>query len=140
MPDIQLTVIDPVTGLVTLALPDRPKVLTGMALLTQVVTLQLLKNIGRDVFDYTEGSDLRAAIGQYNLSSDNAQTDLRSLAITAVRKIEREIIDGQGQLGTPEERLKKLDLQDVVFDDATATGLFKVKIVNEVGDTQDVVV
>lgn len=139
MPDIQITVKDG-DGLVTLDLPDSPKVVRGMNLLVQIVVLKILKNFNRDVFDPAEGTNFRDDIGKFNFSFGDFD-EVRLNVVTKIQKIEQDIIEEQGtNIGSPDERLRKLRLLDVAADPGTGSLAVRVQILNESGNTRDVVV
>lgn len=139
MPDIQLTVVD-ASGIVTLELPSSPKMLRGIDLLAQVVALSILKNFDRDVFDPAEGTNFRDDIGKFNFSFDDLD-EVRLNAVTKIQKIEQDIIEGQGtDVGSPDERLRKLRVLDVAADPDTGSLAVRVQILNESGNTRDIVV
>jgi len=138
--DIKITNIDPLTGLVTLGLNNNTKTVSNMDLLAQIVSLKLLKTFDQDVFDPKEGTDFRADIGQYNFAADDVE-EIRLLAVSQIQKIEQDIIEEQGtNLGTPSERLLKLRLMDIAGDVDTGSVAIRVQIVNESGNTRDIVV
>jgi hypothetical protein len=138
MPDIQILQIDEQTGLVSLGMGRSPKMLSGIELLAQVVSLGFLKNTGRDVIDPADGTGLRDAIGQYNFSTGD---ELKVLVIQRAKALEKDILAKQSA-GTidPTERLKKLLVLNVAADTSTGTVLAKVRVVNEAGGTQDILV
>jgi len=141
MAEIQITKIDPATRLVTVELPNTPKRLTGIDALIQIVALAYLRNPGRDVFDPDEGSGLRGAIGQFNLSDSGAEEEFRTLVIQRTDKIQDEILSNQGtDISDPTEQLKKLEIVDLAFDSVTNEGAIRVKLINEVGDSREIIV
>lgn len=138
MPDLQVVQFDPKTGVASLALGTSPKMLNGIDLLKQVVALHYLKNPGQDVLDPNEGSGLRAAIGQYNFG-DPAEVKL--LFIQRTQVIEKDILNKQPiGVGTPEERLKKLAVLDAAYDQDTGVLVGSVQIINEAGDSTNILV
>ena len=143
MPDLQITQIDPTTGIVTLGLGISPPLLTGLDLLVQLVTLTFLKDPGgRDVIQPTAGSGLRAAMGQYNITSGNNDiTQVNLLMIQQTKVVEQQILQNQeGTTSDATERLNSLQVLDVGFDPQSDEALLRVQIINEAGDVTDVIV
>lgn len=138
MPDIQLIQFDPTTGLAKLGMGRAPKILTGIDLLAQIVVLSYLRNPGRDVIDPSEGSGLRDAIGQYNLTSND---EIKILVVQRTKLVENEILGRQASsTGEPTERLKKLTVLDVASDLSSGQVLARVRLVSEAGDMTDILV
>lgn len=138
--DLQITIVDETTGLVTLGLPRVPKILTGLDKLVQLVALSFLRNPGKSVFWPTEGSGLRADIGFYNYH-DVAGAEIRVRAVQAVKDVEAEIIARQDpNSGSPDERLQKLELRDFAFDPETYRAILAVQIVAESGDNTNLLI
>jgi hypothetical protein len=140
MADIQITQLDPKTGIVSLGLTNAPKTLSGILLLAQVVALSYMRNPGKDVIDPTEGSGLRGDIGQYNFDPNDPST-VRLLCISRTKIVQAEVLARQqGTTINPVERLASLRVQTVAFDSTTYDTLLQVQITNEAGDTTTVVV
>lgn len=138
MPDIQIIQVDSETGLTTLGMGNSPKILTGISLLAQVVSLSFLRNPGRDVFAPTEGSGIRAEIGQFNFTQED---ELKLLVMQRTKVVEKEVIGRQtAEVGNASERLKKLTVTDIATDITNARVLARVRITSEAGDTTDVLV
>lgn len=138
MPDISIVNFDPITGEVSLGLGNTPRVIDGMDLLKQIVVLAYLRNPGQSVIDPDEGSGVRAAIGQYNFVEGD---EIKVLFIQRTQAIEQEIIGRQeGATTAPEERLKKLVVIDVAFDETTNSVAGRTQIINQAGDTSDIIV
>jgi hypothetical protein len=136
--DFQVIQFDETTGLARMALPAVPKKISGNDKLVQIVVLSFLRNSGRDVFAPVEGSGLRSAMGQYNFVGVG---EIRTLCIQRTKVVESEVISRQrSDVGTPEERLKKLIVLDVATDETTGETLMRVQIINEAGDVTDVLV
>jgi len=138
MSDIQIVQFDKITGIARLALTNSPKTLDGMDKLVQIVVLGFLRNPGRDVIDPGEGSGFRQAIGQYNFTED---TEVKLLAVQRTTVVEQEILSRQevGN-GVPTERLKSLKILDVGVDSSTFSAFLNVQIINEAGDTTNILV
>lgn len=137
MSDIQVVLFDKVTGLASLGMGDSPKLLTGLPKLIQIVVLTFLKNPGRDVLDFEEGSGVRADVGQYNFSTGD---DIKLLAIQRTKEVETQVIDRQPTQTDPTEKLKKLTILDVAADPLNGSMVLRVQIFNEAGDTADILV
>ena len=138
MSDLSLIRTDPVTGVVSLAMGQTARAVTGIDLLVQLVALSFLRNPGRDVLDPDEGSGLRAAIGQHNISDSE---ELRLLVVQRTRSVEREILSRQTtSVTSPEERLSKLNVLDVASDETGGRVLIRVQVINEAGGSVDILV
>jgi len=138
MPDIQIIQFDPSTGLGTVRLSNTAKRLTGVDLLAQVVALSYLRNPGQDAIDPVEGSGIRQDIGQINIGSED---EAKLLVMQRTRLVEREVISRQTVgLGDPTEKLKSLTVLDVAADLVESRVVTRVKIVNEAGQSTDILV
>jgi len=137
MPDIQIIQFDPNTGVGTVTLGNNPKKLTGIDLLAQVVALSYLRNPGQDVIAPTEGSGVRADIGQTNITSAD-QASL--LLMQRTKTVETEVISRQLASDDPSEKLKSLTVISVAADLSNAAVSAMVKIVNETGETTTILV
>jgi hypothetical protein len=138
MPDIQIIQVDPKTGLTTMGMGNSPKILTGINLLAQVVSLSFLRNPGRDVFAPTEGAGIRADIGQFNFTQED---ELKLLVMQRTKVVEKEVIGRQtAGIGDPAERLKKLTVLDIATDLQNSRVVARVRLTSEAGDTTDVLV
>ena len=138
--DYQVITFDPITGLASYGIPPVPRILKGLDKLVQVVVLYFLRNPGKSVLAPTEGSGLRAAIGVYNFTDDGG-AELRSLCVQRARAGQLEIISRQSPgSGTPSERLRSLTVTNFAFDADTGQTLLGVKIVNEAGDSSNILV
>lgn len=138
--DYQLVTFDETTGLARYGIPTVPKIITGLDKLVQIVVLSFLRNPGQSVLAPNEGSGLRAAIGKYNYSQNN-YGDIENLAIQRTRAVQQEVISRQDpQQGTPDERLKQLVIKDFAFDTTTGQAMLRVQIINETGNSSDVLV
>lgn len=138
MSDIEIVQFDPDTGLATLGLGNSPKILTGMDKLKQIVVLAYLRNPGQDIFDPQEGSGLRAEIGQFTFVEGD---EVSALFVQRTQGVEKEIIDRQeGTVSDASEKLKKLSVLDVAFDQTSSSLLGRVQIINQAGDVTDILV
>ena len=138
--DYQVVTFDPNTGVLTFGIPPVPTILTGIQLLVQVVVLSYLRNPGRSVLAPTEGSGLRGDIGQYNYS-DTSGDEIRALCVQRTRAVQLEIISRQDpSSGSPTERLQQITLTNFAFDVTTAVTLLGVKVINEAGDSANILV
>lgn len=137
--DIQLTIKDS-NGFISLGLTDNPKRLTGIDLLVQIVALKILKTLDQDVFDPKEGTGIRSDIGTYNFAQGDIE-EVRLMIIEKVKKVELEIIVEQGtSIGTVSERLRELRVLDLVIDPDNASVAARIQVINESGNTKDIVV
>lgn len=136
--DFQMVVFDPNTGLASLQIPTVPRKISGIEKLVQIVVLTLLKNGGRDVFEPEVGSGLRGAIGQYNFTEGE---EVKNLVVQRIRAIEQQIIGFQaGEMISPTEKLKRLEVLGVGFDPATYQTLVKVQVFSEAGQSRNVMI
>lgn len=136
--DFQLVTFDPDTGLASYGIPTVPKIITGIDKLVQVVVLSFLRNPGRSVLAPVEGSGLRADIGQYNIVDG---TELRAHAIQRTRAVQQEVLGRQNPgTGTPSERLKSLQVKNFAYDEQTGRAMLFVQIINEAGDSTNVLI
>lgn len=136
--DFQITTVDSTTGRVTLGIPRVPRVLTGIDKLAQVVTLQVLRNPGRDLLSPEQGAGFRAMIGQYNFVDPK---EVQGVVVQKIKLMETQLIAAQlPGVGTPDERLKKLVLQDLAFDDVTRELLVRIRVINELDQETDLLV
>ena len=137
--DIQLSVKDE-NGFITLGLPDNPKRLSGIDLLVQIVALKVLKTFDQDVFDPKEGAGVRSDIGTYNFAQGDIE-EVRLMIIQKIKKVEQDIIVEQGtSIGTLAERLRELRVLDLAIDPDNASVAARIQVINESGNTKDIVV
>jgi hypothetical protein len=138
--DYQVITFDPNTGLASYGIPTPPAILTGMPLLVQVVVLSYLRNPGRSVLAPTEGSGLRGDIGKYNYS-DTSGDEIQALCVQRTRAVQLEVVSRQDPSGgVPSERLSSLSVTNFAFDASTGQTLLGVKIINEAGDSTNILV
>lgn len=136
--DFQIINYDKETGLASLGIPPVPRKISGIEKLVQVVVLTLLKNGGRDIFEPDVGSGLRAAIGQYNFTEGD---EVKNLVVQRIRAVEQQILSFQaGALVSPAEKLKRLEILGVAFDEATFQTLIRIQVFSEAGQNRDVIV
>lgn len=136
--ELQITQIDPVTGVVTMGIPPVPRILRGIDKLAQIVTLYMLRNPGQDVLDPTEGTGFRDMIGQYNFTSPE---EVRAVVSQRIKQAEKQLLAAQPVgVGTASERLKSLTLKDMVFDSGTSGLFVRIRLVSEAGSEADLVV
>lgn len=135
--DIQVIKVDPETRLVSFEL--QPKKPTGILKLVQIVVLSLLDVPGQDVLDPDRGSGIPALVGS-NIDLSDPQEILAEVA-QSVRKTEREILDSQiGIDDDPSERLRQIQIVDLVPGEQIDQIFLKLRVVNESGRSADVVV
>lgn len=138
--DYQVVTFDSVTGLASYGIPTVPKVIKGLPKLVQIVVLSFLRNPGKSVLAPNEGSGLRAAIGTYNYSNDGG-AEVRALCVQRTRAVQLEVVSRQSpSSGAPSERLKSLTLTNFAFDINTGNTMLGVKIINEAGDSTNILV
>jgi len=135
--DFAITITDPVTNIVSIGIPKVPKILTGLAKLIQVVVLDFLRNPGRDVLNPTSGAGFRAMIGQYNYSLGGKE--ITAQVIRVVKQRQAAILAEQATApGDPSEMLSTIVVQDMAFDATSSDLVVRVKVTNQSGSSQDV--
>jgi hypothetical protein len=136
--EIQVVHFNPNTGEASIYLDDSPKTLQGMDKLVQIVVLEFLRNPGQDVILPMEGSGLRAELGQFNFADSS---EVKLLIVQRTQLVEQRVLQNQ-EVGvtSPTERLKALKILNIGLDPDTAQALLRVQIINEAGDTTDVLV
>lgn len=134
--DIQVIDVHPQTRVVSFVI--KPKKLTGISKLIQLVVLSLLNVPGQDVLDPDRGGGLPSLLGS-NISP-NDSTEIFADVVQRVKKSQREIIDAQiGLNDDPEEKLQ--EIQIVSIDNGNIDEIFiRLRIVNELGRATDIVV
>lgn len=134
--DIQVIDIDQASRRVYFAL--RPKKVTGISKLIQVVVLSLLTVPGRDVLDPDKGGGLPALVGS-NIDP-NDSTEIFGEVVQRVKKSQKEIIEAQVGLNEdPEERLQELQIVSITQGASADEVFVKIRVINEAGRTADVV-
>lgn len=135
-PDIQVVIIDQVTRRASFGI--RPKKLTGLAKLIQIVVLSLMNNPGRSVLDPERGGGLPDLIGR-NFDPDDP-TELFADIAQSVKRTQSEIIQAQIGLNEDDEgKLRELKIVGVTPGADIDEVLVTLKIVNEAGQSTDVV-
>jgi hypothetical protein len=138
MPDIQITRVDPNTGITSMGMGLTPKILTGMDLLAQIVVLTYLKDPGKDVLVPNDGAGLRAAIGQYNFTGSN---EIKLLVLQRTKFVEQSILAKQtGTSADPTERLARLVVTAIAEDSTTGNVVVRIRVTNEASQAKDVLV
>lgn len=135
--EILLIYIDPQTKRVTLKI--QPRVASGVLKLTQIVLLSLLNVPGQDVLDPELGGGIPELIG-FNFGEGEIN-EIAAEVTRRVRKTETEVLDQQiGLTITPSERLKEIQIVDIQPGATIDTVFVRLRIVNELGQQQDVVI
>jgi len=140
MDDFKVYTRDPITGQVTLEVPNPPQKISGLDKLVQVVILALLNDPGRSAFYPTNGSGIPSLVGS-NISSED-QTEVLAEISSKVDKIEEEILDSQSDLENedPSERLREI----IVLNAETGVNidevLLELRVVSESGEEINLVV
>lgn len=134
--EIQIIDVDSVTRMVSFKL--KPRKITGISRLMQIVILSLLNVPGQDVLDPSLGGGLPAMLGM-NISP-NDSTEVYGEAVQRVKKTEREVLAAQiGLDDPPEERLRGLQVVDL-RNGEDGELLVRIRVINEVGQASDMVV
>jgi hypothetical protein len=135
--DIQLINIDPTTREITFKM--QPKVVSGILKLTQTVVLSLLNITGQDILDPELGGGIPELIG-FNFGEGDLD-EIRAEITRRVRKSETEVIEQQIGLDVPpSERLEEIRIVGIDEGDAIDSILIRLRILNELGQQQDVVI
>lgn len=135
--EILLIYIDPQTKRVTLKI--QPRVASGVLKLTQIVLLSLLNVPGQDVLNPEDGGGIPELIG-FNFGEGEIN-EIAAEVTRRVRKTETEVLDQQiGLTITPSERLKEVQIVDIQPGATIDTVFVRLRIVNELGQQQDVVI
>lgn len=134
--DIQCVFIDPVTKGVSLRLGS--KIVTGPSKLFQIVVLSLLNVPGKDVLDPSLGGGMPEIVGLNFDATD--RTEVFAEVARRVKKTQTEILQAQiGSNAPASERLRELHIIDIVVGATADAADLKLRIVNELGQTQDLV-
>lgn len=135
--DIQLIDVDTETRLVRFVL--KPKKLTGISKLIQIVVLSLLNVPGRDVLDPDKGGGLPSLVG--NNIDPNDATEIFAEVVQRVKKSQAEIIAAQVGLDEePEEKLQELQIVEIKQGANIDEIFVRIRVINEAGRTSDIVV
>lgn len=136
--DIQVIDVDQTTRKVFFVL--KPKKVTGISKLVQIVVLSLLDVPGRDVLDPDKGGGLPALLGM-NIDP-NDSTEIYAEVARRIRKTEEEIITDQIGIGDPDnEKLAELQILDISRSDINIDEIFvKIRVISQAGRSVDIVV
>lgn len=136
-PDVQVIDVDPITRRVSFRL--KPKLITGISKLIQIVVLSLMNVPGRDVLDPEKGGGLPAMIGM-NIDP-NDSTEVFAEIAQRVKKSQDEIVSAQiGLNEDPEARLQELQIVSIQKGETLDEVLVRIRIINEAGRASDIVV
>ena len=130
--------IDPITRRATLKLQGN-KVLTGFDLLQQQVIARLLTTPETDILDPNDGGGIYDLVGMGYDPEDLSElyTDISR----RVAKTQSDIINSQIGIDIPSsERLRQIEIVSLTQGDSLDTVDLRLRIENEVGRTQDVVI
>ena len=135
--EILLILIDPNTRRVSFKI--QPKIASGITKLTQIVLLSFLNIPGQDVLDPELGGGIPELLG-FNFGPDE-QNEIVSEVTRRIRKSEAEILSQQIGMTIPaSERLKEVQIIGIDEGDGIDAIFLRLRIVNELGQQQDVVV
>ena len=136
--DIQLIDVDPTTREVYFKL--KPKKVTGISKLVQIVVLSLMNVSGRDVLDPSKGGGLPALVGSNIDPSDS--TEIYAEVARRIRKTEEEIIADQVGIGdSTAEKLSELQIVEIKRSDLNIDEIFvRIRVINQEGRSTDIVV
>jgi phage baseplate assembly protein W len=136
--DIQVIDVDQTTRRVSFVL--KPKKVTGISKLIQIVVLSLMNVPGRDVLDPDKGGGLPSLVGA-NIDP-NDSTEIYAEIAQKIRKSETEIISDQVGIGDPpSEKLAELQILDIRRSDVNIDEIFvRIRVINQEGRATDIVV
>lgn len=135
--EILVIYIDPATRRVSLRI--QPRVASGVLKLTQIVLLSLLNIPGQDVLDPELGGGIPELIG-FNFG-EGELNEIAAEVTRRVRKTETEVLDQQiGLTIPPSERLREIQVLNIEQGDGIDSILSRLRIINELGQQQDVVI
>jgi hypothetical protein len=116
MSDVKIISKDPITGVLSIGISRPPRFVSGIDLLVQIVTIELLHSPGRDVLEPDTGANLRSLIGS-NIAFDDEAEIFAEIKLM-VQAAENNIKKTQASSSRPaNEQLAKLELMDVVPDE-----------------------
>ncbi|NDC22657.1 MAG: hypothetical protein EBZ49_00780 [Proteobacteria bacterium] len=134
--DIQIINVDPETNVVSFGI--KPKVLTGISKLIQIVVISLLTIPGKDALNPDEGGGLQDLLGS-NIDPEDS-TSIFSEIARKVKKSETEIISNQvGSNDPPEEKLSEIQIVSIAqgnIDEIFVT----LRVVNQVNQASVIVI
>jgi len=137
MMDIQVVNVDQTTRKIFFEV--RPRKLTGISKLLQVVVLSLLNVPGRDVLDPAKGGGLPELVGS-NISPKDSTEIFADLA-QRIKKTEQEIIEDQiGIDDPPDEKLRELQILDIREGEQIDEIFVRIRIINQAGQASDILV
>lgn len=135
--DIQVIDVEPTTRKVFFVL--KPKKLSGIYKLIQIVVLSLMNTPGRDVLDPEKGAGLPTLVGS-NIDP-NDSTELYGDIAQKINKAEAEIISAQIGVADPaSEKLSELQILDIRSGDNQDEIFIRLRIINQEGRASDIVV
>lgn len=135
--DIQFIDVDPITRLVKFII--KPKKVTGISKLIQIVIFSLLNVPGRDILDPDKGGGLPSLIGS-NMDA-NDTTEIFADIVQRVKKSQSEITAAQVGLNEdPEEKLQELQIVKIEQGTNVDEIFVRIRIINEAGRASEVVV
>jgi hypothetical protein len=135
--DIQVIDVDPITRRVVFGV--KPKRITGVSKLIQIVVLSLMTVPGRDVLDPEKGGGLPAMIGM-NIDP-NDSTEVFAEIAQRVKKSQAEIVAAQiGLDEDPEAKLQDLQIVSIQKGETPDEVLVRIRVINEAGRASDIVV
>lgn len=135
MDDLKVINVDPITRVVTLAIPNPPEYVSGLMKLVQIVVLALLNSPASNATYYEDGSGLPQLIGQYNMSSSDP-SDILSDISERVEKVKEEIISHQTSLTgeDPSERLTDFSAVNIEQGVNIDSAVVEFRVISEGGD------
>lgn len=114
--DIKVVNKDPNTGVLTIGMSDPPQYVSGIDLLVQIVTIELLTTPGRSITNPSSGGNLKSLVGS-NVAFDDIGEIFAEVRMM-VTAAEKNIMDQQVNSRRPaNEKLARLDLVDLVPDE-----------------------
>ena len=137
MTDLQVIEVDQTTRVVRFVV--QPRKLSGISKLIQIVVLSLMNVPDQDVLDPGKGGGFPEMIGM-NINPKDS-TDLFAEVARRIKKSESEILDDQiGLDDPPDEKLRELQIINISEGNAIDEVFIKIRVINQEGQTSDLVV
>jgi hypothetical protein len=140
MSDLKVFTVDPSTGAMRLGVPKPAQTISGIDLLVQIVALAFLNNGGRSISNPGRAGGLRAYIGSYNIDPDDPSELFTDIQLMTSRVDEMIKLEQVNTSRPPSERLRSLQLADIVPNEEDLSVEVVVRVVNEEGAVANAVV
>jgi hypothetical protein len=140
MSDLKVFSVDSSTGAMRLGIPKPGQLVSGIDLLVQLVALAYLNNGGRSISNPGRAGGLRAYIGAYNIDPDDPSELFADIQLMTSRIDEMIKLEQVNTSRPPSERLRSLQLADIVPNEEDLSVEVVVRVVNEEGTATSAVV